>query len=148
MHRTSRRGFLRLVAAAAALVAGGRRASADRRTVKVGTLKLIHGITPYFYGQFAPAELAFEVVPFESPTDGKNAVVTGTVDFGIYGIAAATLGAANGEPVVVVAAACNRGMAVVARQDAPVASIKDLRGKRVGIWPGSTQEVVLLGSSS
>jgi NitT/TauT family transport system substrate-binding protein len=35
-------------------------------------------------------------------------------------------------------------MAVVARPDAPIASIKDLRGKRVGVWPGSTQEVVLL----
>src|ERR1041384_3925941 len=144
MHRLSRRGVLRLMAATAALVAGGRRASADHRTIKVGTLKLIHGITPYFYDRFAPADLTFEVVPFESPTDGKNAVVTGPVDFGIYGIAAATLGAANGEPVVVVAAACNRGMAVVARQDAPIASIKDLRGKRVGVWPGSTQEVVLL----
>jgi NitT/TauT family transport system substrate-binding protein len=148
MHRTSRRGFLRLVAATAALAAGGRRASADHRVVKVGTLKLIHGITPYFYDRFAPPDLTFEVVPFESPTDGKNAVVTGTVDFGIYGIAAATLGAANGEPVVVIAAACNRGMAVVARQDAPIASIKDLRGKRVGIWPGSTQEVVLLDRMS
>jgi NitT/TauT family transport system substrate-binding protein len=84
------------------------------------------------------------VIPFESPTDGKNAVVTGTVDFGIYGLAAATLGAAAGEPVVIVAAACNRGMAVVAGKDSPISSIKDLKGKKVGIWPGSTQEVVIL----
>ena len=66
MHRTSRRGFLRLVAAA--LAAGGRRASADHRTVKVGTLKLIHGITPYFYEKFAPAGIEVQVVPFESPS--------------------------------------------------------------------------------
>jgi len=144
MHRTSRRGFLRLVAATAALAAANRRAWADKRVIKVGTLKLIHGITPYFYEKFAPAGIEVQVVPFESPTDGKNAVVTGTVDFGIYGIAAATLGAANGEPVVVIGAACNRGMAVVARKDSPVASIKDLKGKNVGIWPGSTQEVVFL----
>ena len=85
-----------------------------------------------------------EVVPFESPTDGKNAVVTGTVDFGIYGLAAATLGAANGEPVVVVGAACNRGMAVVAGIKSGINSIKDLKGKKVAIWPGSTQEVVIL----
>jgi len=144
MHSTSRRGFLRLVAATAALTAANRRVWADNRVIKVGTLKLIHGITPYFYEKFAPAGIEIQVVPFESPTDGKNAVVTGTVDFGIYGIAAATLGAAHGEPVVVIGAACNRGMAVVARKDSPIASIKDLKGKTVGIWPGSTQEVVLL----
>ena len=144
MHNKSRRGFLRVVVATAALTAANRRAWADRRVIKVGTLKLIHGITPYFYEKFAPADIEIQVVPFESPTDGKNAVVTGTVDFGIYGLAAATLGAANGEPVVVIGAACNRGMAVVARKDSPIASIKDLKGKQVGIWPGSTQEVVLL----
>jgi NitT/TauT family transport system substrate-binding protein len=82
--------------------------------------------------------------PFESPTDGKNAVVTGSVDFGTYGLAAATLGAAAGEPVVVVGAACNRGMTIVARKDGPIAQVKDLRGERVAIWPGSTQEVVIL----
>jgi NitT/TauT family transport system substrate-binding protein len=119
-------------------------ASAADRVIKVGTLKLIHGVTPYFYEKFAPAGYRIEVVPFESPTDGKTAVVTGTVDFGIYGLAAATLGAAAGEPVVIIGAACNRGMAVVAAKDAPINSIKDLKGKRVGIWPGSTQEVVIL----
>lgn len=118
-------------------------ASADR-VIKVGTLKLIHGVTPYFYEKFVPAGYKVEVVPFESPTDGKNAVITGTVDFGIYGLAAATLGAAAGEPVVIIGAACNRGMAIVAGKDSPINSVKDLRSKKVGIWPGSTQEVVIL----
>lgn len=144
MHPTSRRNFLRLAASAAALPAASLNAFAADRTIKVGTLKLIHGITPYFYEKFAPAGVKVQVVPFESPTDGKNAVVTGTVDFGIYGLAAATLGAANGEPVVVVGAACNRGMAVVAGVKSGINSIQDLKGKRVAIWPGSTQEVVIL----
>jgi len=142
MQSKSRRDFLTLAAAAAVLSATAARA--DDRVIKVGTLKLIHGITPYFYEKFTPAGVKVQVIPFESPTDGKNAVVTGTVDFGIYGLAAATLGGANGEPVVVIGAACNRGMAVVAAKDAPIASIKDLKGKKVGIWPGSTQEVVIL----
>ncbi len=144
MQSSSRREFLRLAATAAAVSTAGRRAFADDRVIKVGTLKLIHGITPYFYEKFVPAGFKIEVSPFESPTDGKNAVVTGSVDFGIYGLAAATLGGANGEPVVVIGAACNRGMAVVARADEPIASIKDLKDKKVGIWPGSTQEVVIL----
>jgi len=144
MRTTSRRDFLTLAASAAALSATSLRARADDRTVKVGTLKLIHGITPYFYEKFAPAGVKFEVIPFETPTDGKNAVVTGTVDFGIFGFAAATLGGANGEPVVVIAAACNRGMAVVSKKDSGINTIKDLKGKKVAILPGSTQEVVIL----
>ncbi|MBC7580038.1 MAG: NrtA/SsuA/CpmA family ABC transporter substrate-binding protein [Tardiphaga sp.] len=144
MHSTSRRHFLRLAAITAALSSSSIRAFAADRIIKIGTLKLIHGITPYFYEKFAPAGVRIEVIPFETPTDGKNAVATGTVDFGIFGLAAATLGGANGEPVVVIAAACNRGMAVVAGKDSGINSIKDLKGKKVAILPGSTQEVVIL----
>jgi NitT/TauT family transport system substrate-binding protein len=63
-------------------------ASADDKVLKVGTLKLIHGISAYFYEKFVPAGYTVEVYPFESPTDGKNAVITGTVDTCIHGIAA------------------------------------------------------------
>jgi NitT/TauT family transport system substrate-binding protein len=116
----------------------------NEKVIKVGTLKLIHAITPHFYEQFAPPGYKIQVIPFESPTDGKNAVVTGTVDFGTFGIAAAMLGAAAGEPVVVVAPQCNGGMAVVAGAKSDIKSIKDLKGRKVAIWPGSTQEVVIL----
>jgi NitT/TauT family transport system substrate-binding protein len=119
-------------------------ASAEDKILRVGTLKLIHGITPYFYEKFAPPGYKIEVVPFESPTDGKNAVLTGTVDTCIHGIAAFLLGAAAGEPVVIVAAATNRGMAIVADAKSDIKSVKDLKGKRVAIFPGSTQEVVIL----
>jgi NitT/TauT family transport system substrate-binding protein len=117
--------------------------SADR-VIKVGTLKLIHAITPYFYEKFTPPGYKIEVIPYETPTDGKNAVVTRSVDFGTYGLAAATLGGAAGEPVVIIGAQCNRGMAVVAAAKSDIKSIKDLAGKKIAILPGSTQEVVIL----
>ena len=119
-------------------------AKAEDKVLRVGTLKLIHGITPYFYEKFAPAGYTVEVIPFESPTDGKNAVLTGTVDTCIHGIAAFLLGAAAGEPVVIVAAATNRGMGIVADAKSDIKTIRDLKGKRVAIFPGSTQEVVIL----
>jgi ABC-type nitrate/sulfonate/bicarbonate transport system substrate-binding protein len=112
--------------------------------IRVGALKLIHSIGPYFYEKFTPAGYKVEIFPFESPTEGKNAVVTKSVDFGMFGVAAALLGAAAGEPISLIAGACNKGMAVIARKDAPIASIKDLKGKKVAIWPGSTQEVFIL----
>src|SRR3954469_13465539 len=107
-------------------------AVAQEKTIKVGALKLIHSITPHFYEKFAPAGYKIEVIPFESPTDGKNAVVTGTVDFGTFGIAAATLGAAAGEPLVIFASQCNRGMAIVSSAKATdIKTLKDLKGKKV-----------------
>ena len=112
--------------------------------IRAGALKLIHSIAPYFYDQFVPAGYKIEVLPFETPTECKNAVVTKSVDFGAFGIAAALLGAAAGEPVVVIASTCNRGMAIIARKDGGMVSIKDLKGKRVAVFPGTTQEVFFL----
>jgi NitT/TauT family transport system substrate-binding protein len=136
---------LQLALAAATLIVLAAPAHAeDKKVLRVGTLKLIHGITPYFYEKFAPPGYTIEVIPFESPTDGKNAVLTGTVDTCIHGIAAFLLGAAAGEPVVIVAGATNRGMAIISDAHSEIKSVKDLKGKRVAIWPGSTQEVVIL----
>ena len=136
--------LLTILLATLSFVTSAPKANADDKVLRVGTLKLIHGITPYFYEKFAPPGYKIEVVPFESPTDGKNAVLTGTVDTCIHGIAAFLLGAAAGEPIVIVAAATNRGMGIVADAKSDIKTVKDLKGKRVAIWPGSTQEVVIL----
>ena len=130
-----------LVSAAASIAAGplSNSAFAQDKVLRVGTLKLMHAITPHFYEKFAIPGYKIEVIPFETPTDGKNAVVTKSVAFGTFGIAAATLGGAAGEPVVVIGAQCNKGMAVVAGKDSGIASIKGPKDKKVGILPGSTQ---------
>ncbi len=134
-----------LLLAAPALLSAPHLANAQaQRTVKMGSLRLIHSMTPHFYERFLPPNLRVEITTFDSPTDGKNAVVTRSMDFGGFGIAAATLGAAAGEPVVVAGAFCNKGMGVISRAGGDIRAIADLRGKRVGIWPGSTQEVFIL----
>src|SRR6187455_2976042 len=140
-----RRTFLAAALALTVALGFGAPASAQNpKVIKVGTLKLIHAITPYFYEKFTPAGYKIEVIPYETPTDGKNAVVTRSVDFGTYGLAGATLGGAAGEPVVIIGAQCNRGMAVVAGAKSDIKSIKELAGKKIAILPGSTQEVVIL----
>ena len=117
---------------------------AQTRTVKMGALRLVHSMPPYFYEKFAPAGLKIEIIVFDSPTDGKNAVVTKSVDFGTFGIAAGILGGAVGEPIVVVGAMSNKGMGIISKAGSDVKTVKDLKGKKVGIWPGSTQEVFVL----
>ncbi len=141
----SRRSLLKTAGAAGALgtigLAAPRLASAQATTVKVSALKTIPAISQFLYDRFENAGIDVEVVQFNSPTDCKNAVVTRSVDFGGFGIAAAISGASAGEPLKVIAGLCNGGMAVVAGADSGIDSIKDLKGKKVGIWPGSTQEI-------
>ena len=132
----------------AGLVAAGAVAApavlrAQPKTIKMGALRLVHSMPPFFYEKYAPEGVKIEIVMFDSPTDGKNAVVTKSVDFGTFGIAAAILGGAAGEPVVVVGAMSNKGMGVISKAGSDMKTVKDLKGHKVGIWPGSTQEVFI-----
>src|SRR5262245_66340484 len=125
----SRRSLLAGAGVAAAGLAAPAILRAEPRSIKMGSLRLVHSMPPYFYEKFAPADLKIEVIVFDSPTDGKNAVVTKSVDFGTFGIAAAILGGAVGEPVVVVGALSNKGMGVISKAGSDVKTIKDLKGK-------------------
>src|SRR5262249_58324218 len=87
--RPTRRALLSIGLAAAALALGATApAAAEDRVIKMGSLKLIHSIAPYFYERFTPPGYKVEIIPFDSPTDGKNAVVTSSVDFRMFGLAA------------------------------------------------------------
>src|SRR5262249_55802949 len=123
-----RRDFI--IGAGAAVAAGPVIARAEDTVIKMGALKLIHSIAPHFYQKFTPAGYKVEVIPFESPAEGKNAVVTKSVDYGMFGIAAATLDAAAGEPIVVIASACNRGMAVRGPKNCVLEAVPSTKGER------------------
>ena len=139
-----RRRLLASAGFAASMLAAPAIVRAQGKTVKMGALRLVHSMPPYFYEKFAPAGTKIEIIVFDSPTDGKNAVVTKSVDFGTFGIAAGILGAAAGEPVTVVGALSNKGMGIISKAGSDVKTLKDLKGKKVGIWPGSTQEVFVM----
>ncbi len=142
--RTNRRSFL--VSAAAAAGAGAVPSfarAADARTIKVGMLKTVNTVVMQFYQKFASPGMNYQVIVFDTPPDGKDAVVSGSVDFGIFGLAAATLGAASGQPITIIAAAGGKAMAVVVAAASTAKSFADLKGKKIAYQPGSTQEVVL-----
>src|SRR3954462_4350882 len=120
------------------------RAEGQPIVIRAGALKLIHSIAPYFYDQFVPAGYKVEVLPFETPTECKNAVVTKSVDFGAFGIAAALLGAAAGEPVVVIASTFNRGRAIFPKKDSGLAALKNPKARPCPFSPGTTKEVFFL----
>ncbi|HEV7950650.1 MAG TPA: nitrate ABC transporter substrate-binding protein, partial [Glaciihabitans sp.] len=68
----------------------GEPASSEEGTVQIGTLRgQPHLYQPYFYEQFAPEGVDIEIVLFDSSPDIKNAVVSGSIDFGITGVPSA-----------------------------------------------------------
>ncbi len=130
-----------LAAAALALTAGP--TVAQEKTIKVAVLKLVGNAHALHYQELAPAGYKFDIVYVNTPADAKNAVATGSADFALGGVFAAILGNAAGEPVVIVANLTGGSMAVIAKGGSTMKSLADLKGKKVGIQPGSTQELVI-----
>lgn len=115
----------------------------SERTIKVATLRQPHLFVPDFYARFLPAGTKVEVVTLANSTEIKNAVVSGSADFGVTGITSALQGAAQGEPFRVLASAADGGSAIVAGKGSGIDSVADLRGKKIGYVPGSAQDILL-----
>jgi NitT/TauT family transport system substrate-binding protein len=139
----NRRSVLKGLAASAAAVSVSRPAWAQTKTIRVAILKVVGNAHPLHYERLAPPGYKFELIYVPTPAAAKDAVATGSAEFALGGIVAAILGNANGEPVQLVSNLTGASMAVIAKADGPVKSFTDLKGKRVGLQPGSTQELVV-----
>ena len=117
-------------------------AAAGTTTVTVGTLKgQPHLFHPFFYEELAADGVEFEVIQFDTSPDIKNAVVSGSVDFGVTGVPAALSGVAVGEDVRVVASAADGGTGIVGLPE--IDGVADLAGRTVGYPQGASQEILL-----
>lgn len=123
--------------------AGPGEKAAKQYKVKVGTLRQPHLFAPAFYPQFLPDNVTVETVLFANSTEIKTAVVTGSVDFAVTGITAALEGAAQDEPFRVLASAADGASAIVAKKDSGIATVADLRDKKIGYVAGSAQDILL-----
>lgn len=120
------------------LAAGPARAAEAWR---VGTWKTAQTIQPFYYEEVTghPAT----VFPFTNPADQKAALLAGSLDMCGTTLAHAIASASRGEPVVVVAALCNKCSALVVKKDGPIRTVADLAGKRIGYVPGTMHEILL-----
>lgn len=112
------------------------------QALRVGTWKTAQTIQPFFYQQMAPG-LLVEVFSFTNPADQKMALLAGSLDMCGTTLAHAIHSASRGEPVVVVAALCNKCSALVVKKDGPIKQIKDLKAKTIGYVPGTMHEILL-----
>ena len=139
LEKTGR--FLAL-AIASALVVGSAARVGHAQDCRVGTWKTAQTIQPFFYERFLEDGKA-SVFPFTNPADQKTALLAGSLDMCGTTLAHAIHSASLGQPVVVVAALCNKCSALVVKKDGPVGKVEDLKGKRIGYVPGTMHEILL-----
>lgn len=112
-------------------------------SASVGTWKTAQTIQPFFYTDFLPDELKVQVRSFTNPADQKTALLAGSLDMTGTTLAHAIHSASQGQPVVVVAALCNKCSALVVGKESAIQSEKDLKGKTIGYVPGTMHEILL-----
>jgi NitT/TauT family transport system substrate-binding protein len=117
--------------------------AAPAAVVPVGTWKTAQTIQPYFYEQFLPAEWKVQIHPFTNPADQKSALLAGSLEMTGTTLAHAIRSAVQGQPIVIVAALCNKCSALVVGKSSDIRSEKDLKGKKIGYVPGTMHEILL-----
>lgn len=127
---------------AALLIAGSAR---GQDVVRLGNLKLAHFGAVSYIKEIAPScGLKVEERVFAKGVDVMQAIIAGELDVGATASEAAISGRANGVPVYVVAGFAKGGARLVARPELHIRSVRELKGKRVGVTRGAIQEVLLM----
>lgn len=111
--------------------------------VSIGTWKTAQTIQPFFYDQFLSGAMKSRILTFTNPADQKTALLAGSLEMCGTTLAHAIYSASSGQPVVVVAALCNKCSALVVKKDGPIQTEADLKGKTIGYVPGTMHEILL-----
>ena len=112
--------------------------------IRLGNLKLAHFAAISYIKEIAPkCGIQVQESTFAKGLDVMQAIIAGELDVGATASEAAISGRAKGIPIYVVAGFAKGGARLVARPDAGIKTIKDLKGKKVGVTRGSIQELLL-----
>ena len=112
--------------------------------VRLGNLKFAHYGAISYIKEIAPkCGIKVDEHVFAKGPDVMQAILAGELDVGATASEGAISARANGAPIVVVAGFAKGGARLVARPDANIKSVKDLKGKRVGVTRGGIHEVLL-----
>jgi NitT/TauT family transport system substrate-binding protein len=113
--------------------------------VRLGNLKFAHYGAVSYIKEIAPkCGIKVEEHIFAKGLDVMQAIIAGELDIGTTASEAAISGRAGGAPIYVVAGFAKGGARLVGRTDLNLKTVKDLKGKRVGVTRGGIQEVLLL----
>jgi len=113
--------------------------------VRLGNLKFAHyGAVSYMKEMCGKYNLKVEERVFPKGIDIIPAIMAGEIDIAASAADAAIAGRASGAPVYVVAGFAKGGARIVAQAGSAIKTVKDLKGKKVGVARGGAQELLLL----
>lgn len=113
--------------------------------VRVGNLKFAHyGAVSYMAEVCGKYGLKVQERVFAKGLDIMPAIIAGEIDVSASAADAAIAGRASGVPIFAVAGFAQGGARIVTRPDLNISSIKDFKGKKVGVARGGAQELLLL----
>ncbi|MFD1628090.1 ABC transporter substrate-binding protein [Azospirillum griseum] len=113
--------------------------------VRLGNLKFAHyGAVSYMKEIAGKYDLKIEERVFPKGIDILPAIVAGEIDVAASAVDAAIAGRASGVPIYAVAGFAKGGARIVAKPNAGIKTIADLKGKKVATPRGGAQELVLL----
>ncbi|MGY4227006.1 sulfonate transport system substrate-binding protein [Bradyrhizobium sp. USDA 4503] len=146
-----RREFLQLslVTAAAAALSRGAQAQADAKEIRIGYQKngvlVITRQREALENHFKPQGISVKWVEFSSGPPMMEAMNVGSVDYGAVGDSPPIFAQAAGAAIVYAAAQpIINGSGILVPQNSAIASIADLKGKRVGFTKGSSAHNVVI----
>lgn len=117
--------------------------------VRVGNLKFAHyGAISYMTEICGRYNLKVQERIFAKGIDIMPAIIAGEIDVAASAADAAIAGRAGGVPIYAVAGFAEGGARIVIRPDANIKSVKDFKGKKVGVARGGAQELLLLAELS
>ena len=127
---------------AAMLMAGAAQA---QEVVRVGNLKFAHYGAISYIKEIAPkCGIKVEEHVFAKGLDVMQAIIAGELDVGATGSEAAISGRASGAPIYVVAGFAKGGARLLVRPGLGIKTIRDLKGRKVGVTRGGIQDLLLL----
>jgi NitT/TauT family transport system substrate-binding protein len=130
-------------AIAAAVLAPGAAIADD--LVRLGNLKFAHyGAVSYMKEVCPKYHIKIDEKVFAKGIDILPAVAAGEIDITASGLDGSIAGRAQGLPVYIVASFAKGGVRIVATPESGIKSIADLKGKKVGVARGGTQELAVL----
>lgn len=127
-----------------ALVFGLTQGAAAQDVVRLGNLKFAHyGAIAYMKEIAGKYNLKIDERMFAKGLDIMPAIVSGQIDLAASAMEAAISGRAGGAPIYAVAGFAQGGARFVVGSKSTITSVSHLRGKKVGVTRGATQEMLL-----
>ena len=113
--------------------------------VRLGNLKFAHYGAVSYMKEICPRYgIKLEERMFAKGPEILPAIVAGEIDIAALASDGAISGRANGVPIYTVAGFAKGGARMVAQADSGIRTLKDLKGKRVGVTRGGMQELLLM----